>query len=69
MFCKNGSRIQEALLDPRTKELDSTIQISINAKFISRYEIPQRKIKDGDHITFFRLLAGDKESLKCLNGT
>lgn len=58
LICRNGSRIREALLDPGTEGLDPTMQISINAKFISRDEIPQRKIKDGDHITFFRLLAG-----------
>ncbi|MBM4338731.1 MAG: MoaD/ThiS family protein [Deltaproteobacteria bacterium] len=50
--------MQEALLDSRTKELDSTIQISINGKFISKDEIRQQKIEDGDHITFFKLLAG-----------
>jgi len=55
---KKGSRIQETLLDPGTQKLDPTIQISINEKFISMDEIPQRKIVDGDHITFFRLLAG-----------
>lgn len=58
LICRNGSRLREALLDPGTQKLDPTIQIRINAKFISGDEIPQRKIVDGDHITFFRLLAG-----------
>ncbi|MGA2466813.1 MAG: MoaD/ThiS family protein [Thermodesulfobacteriota bacterium] len=58
LISRNGSRVQEVLLDPGTKELDPTIQIRINTKFISRDEIPQQKIEDGDHITFFRLLAG-----------
>jgi hypothetical protein len=58
LISRNGSRIQEALLDARTGELDPTIQIGINGKFISRDEIPQQKIVDGDNVTFFRLLAG-----------
>ena len=58
LISRNGSRIQEALLDPRTGELDPAIQIGINGKFISRDQIPRQKIEDGDKVTFFRLLAG-----------
>jgi len=55
---RNGSRIQEALLDPGTVELDPTIQIRVNARFIRRDEISRENIEEGDHVTFFRLLAG-----------
>jgi sulfur carrier protein ThiS len=58
LISQKGSLVQESLLVPGTKELDPTIQIRINTKFISRDEIPQQKLEDGDHITFFRLLAG-----------
>ncbi len=55
---RKGDRIQEALLDSRTKELDLTIQIAINGKFIPRNEIPSKEIQDGDQVIFFMLLAG-----------
>ena len=53
-----GGRIQEALLDSKTKELDPTIQIGLNGKFIPRDEIHQKEIQDGDHVIFFMLMAG-----------
>jgi sulfur carrier protein ThiS len=58
LISRNGSRVQEALMDPGTRELDPTIQIQINGRFISRSEIPRQKIEEGDRITFLRLLAG-----------
>ncbi len=58
LISQKGSLVQESLLVPGTQELDPTIQIRVNTKFISRDEIRQQKIEDGDHITFFRLLAG-----------
>jgi sulfur carrier protein ThiS len=58
LISRKGGRIQEALLDSRTKELDLTIQIAINGDFIPRDKIPQKEIQDGDHVIFFMLMAG-----------
>jgi sulfur carrier protein ThiS len=55
---RNGARVQESLLDPGTQSLDPTIQIMINKKFLPKEEIPSRRINEGDHITFLKLLAG-----------
>jgi hypothetical protein len=55
---RNGSRVQEALLDPATRDLDPTIQIRINGTFVLKEEISLQEIKEEDQITFFKLLAG-----------
>jgi len=52
------SRVGEALLEGRTKVLDPTIQVMINRRFIPKEELTHRKIREGDQITFLRLLAG-----------
>jgi sulfur carrier protein ThiS len=54
----HGDRLAEALLDPRTKSIDPTIQVAINAEFVRREDIPRVGLRTGDRITFFRLLAG-----------
>ena len=55
---RNGTRLKESLLDPRTQSLDPAIQVMINKKFLPKEEIPSRPINEGDHVTFLKLLAG-----------
>jgi len=55
---RNGMRVKESLLDPRTHSLDPTIQIMVNRKFLPKEEIPSRRVKEGDLVTFLKLLAG-----------
>ena len=55
---RNGTRLKESLLDTKTQSLDPTIQVMINRKFIPKDEIPSRRIEEGDHVTFLKLLAG-----------
>ena len=54
----NGQRLAESLLDKRTKIIDPSTQIMINKKFIEVDQIQAKEIKEGDHVTFLRLLAG-----------
>jgi len=58
LIIRNGTRVQESLLDPGTQSLDPTIQIMVNQKLIPRGKTEEQKIKEGDHITFLKLLAG-----------
>jgi sulfur carrier protein ThiS len=51
-------KVKESLLDLRLKALDPTIQIMINKKLVSKDKISEEKIKEGDLVTFMRLLAG-----------
>jgi sulfur carrier protein ThiS len=55
---RNGTRVNESLLDPRTQSLDPTIQVMINKKFLPQQEISRHRIGEGDHVTFLKLLAG-----------
>lgn len=55
---RNGTRVKESLLDPRTQSLDPTIQVMVNQKFLPKEEISSRRIEEGDHVTFLKLLAG-----------
>jgi sulfur carrier protein ThiS len=55
---RNGLRIKESLLDPRTQSLDPTIQVMINKTFLRKEEIPSRRIEEGNQVTFLKLLAG-----------
>ena len=55
---RNGTRLKESLLDTGTESLDPTIQVMINKKFLPQQEIPGRRIGEGDHVTFLKLLAG-----------
>lgn len=53
-----GPKAREVLLDGEG-QLDLTIQIMVNEEgFISREELPQRKLKDGDRIRFMLLVGG-----------
>lgn len=52
------ARLKESLLDLRLKALDPTIQIMVNKKIIPREKISEETIKDGDLVTFMKLLAG-----------
>jgi sulfur carrier protein ThiS len=51
-------RVKESLLDPGTQSLDPAIQVMINRKFLPKEEIPSRRVEEGDHVTFLKLLAG-----------
>jgi hypothetical protein len=55
---RHGQRLREALLDAGTGRMDPTIQIRINGKFLLKDDIPRREIREGDHVTFLKLLAG-----------
>jgi sulfur carrier protein ThiS len=55
---RKGVRVKESLLDPGTQSLDPAIQIMINRKLLPQEEIPSRRIEEGDHVTFLKLLAG-----------
>lgn len=55
---RNGTRVKESFLDPRTQMLDPAIQVMINKKFLPKEEIPSRRIDEGDNVTFLKLLAG-----------
>jgi sulfur carrier protein ThiS len=58
LVAHSDPRVKESLLDPGTKSLDPTIQIMIKQKLIPRSQIQEQKIKEGDHVTFLKLLAG-----------
>jgi sulfur carrier protein ThiS len=58
LIARDGGRVQEALLDPGTRNLDPTIQIRINGKFVLKEEISAQEIEEDDQVTFFKLLAG-----------
>jgi sulfur carrier protein ThiS len=58
LISQHGQRVKEALLDAGTGKMDPTIQVRINGKFILRDEIPQQEIREGDQVTFLKLLAG-----------
>ena len=51
-------RVQESILDPGRGAIDPTIQIMINRKLVPKTEIQEQEVRDGDHITFLKLLAG-----------
>lgn len=51
-------RVQESILDPGRGTIDPAIQIMINRKLVPKTEIQEQEIRDGDHITFLKLLAG-----------
>ena len=55
---REGVRVKESLLDPRTQSLDPAIQIMINRQFLPQEEFSSRRIEEGDHVTFLKLLAG-----------
>jgi sulfur carrier protein ThiS len=55
---RSGVRVKESLLDPREQSLDPAIQVMINKKFLPKEEISWRRIDEGDHVTFLKLLAG-----------
>ena len=58
LICRHGRRLAEALLEAETSEMDPTIQMRINGSFILKEEIPKQEIRQGDHVTFLKLLAG-----------
>ena len=58
LIAKHGQRLEEALWEAGTKRMDPTIQMRINGSFILREEIPKQEIRQGDHVTFLKLLAG-----------
>jgi sulfur carrier protein ThiS len=55
---RHGRRVTEALLEAGTPQMDPTIQTRINGSFILKEEIPKQEIRQGDHVTFLKLLAG-----------
>jgi sulfur carrier protein ThiS len=53
-----GPKARKVLLDGEG-QLDLTIQVMVNEEgFISRDELPQRELKDGDRIRFMLLVGG-----------
>lgn len=55
---RNGVQFKESFWDSRLEALDPTIQIMINNRLIPKDKIPEEIIKDGDIVTFMKLLAG-----------
>jgi len=58
LIAHSDPRVKESLLDPRTKSLDPTIQIMVNKGLIPKDQIERKKIREGDEVTFLKLLAG-----------
>ena len=50
--------IGEAFLLERSGELDPTIQVRIDKDYLRRDDFDRSAIRDGDHVTFLRLMAG-----------
>jgi len=55
---RHGRGLAEALLEAGTQKMDPTIQIRINGSFILKEEISNQEIRQGDQVTFLKLLAG-----------
>ncbi len=55
---KYGERLIESLLDPGTHAFDPAIQIMVNRQYVGRESLHLKKMKEGDKVTFLRLLAG-----------
>jgi sulfur carrier protein ThiS len=58
LVAHSDPRVKESLLDPGTKSLDPTIQIMVNRKLVSKDQIQEQKVREGDQVTFMKLLAG-----------
>ena len=55
---KQGTKMRESLFDERTGELDSTIQVQLNGTYLNNIKLFSQNVKQGDKITFLRLLMG-----------
>ena len=55
---RHGRGLAEALLETGTQKMDPTIQMRINGSFILKEEISNQEIRQGDQVTFLKLLAG-----------
>ena len=58
LVAHSDPRVKESLLDPRTESLDPTIQIMVNRKLVSKDQIQEQKVREGEQVTFMKLLAG-----------
>ena len=58
LVAHSDPRVKESLLDPGTESLDPTIQIMFNRKLVSKDQIQKQKVREGDQVTFMKLLAG-----------
>ena len=58
LFSHYGEEIRESLWDERIDELDPTIQIKVNEKYLEAADPQTVRISENDSVTFFRLLAG-----------
>ena len=58
LILRYGETMKESLIDQETKKLDQTIQVRLNCNYLNREEMDLQELKEGDSITFLKLLAG-----------
>jgi sulfur carrier protein ThiS len=58
LIARYGLRVRESLFEHGTKCLDPAIQVMVNGKLIPPEQIHEWKIREGDRVTFMKLLAG-----------
>lgn len=58
LIAHSDPRVKESLLDPGMESLDPTIQIMVNRKLVPKDQIQEQKVREGDQVTFMKLLAG-----------
>lgn len=58
LAARQPRQVGESLMENSTQNLDPTIQITINGRFILKDEVLRQEIHEGDRIAFFKLLAG-----------
>ena len=58
LILQKDPRVKESLWEPRTNSPDPTIQIMVNQKMIPKDKVQSQAIRQGDRVTFLKLLAG-----------
>ncbi|HSR11291.1 MAG TPA: hypothetical protein VLS90_07575, partial [Thermodesulfobacteriota bacterium] len=58
LIARFDSRVRESLLDPGTGTIDPAIQVMVNGKLIARDDLSGWIFREGDRVTFMKLLAG-----------
>jgi hypothetical protein len=53
-----GRQVSEFLFKKGSRELDPTIRVRINDALLKMGDVDTEPVKDGDEVTFLRLLAG-----------
>ena len=58
MIGQHGKTLQDALQDERLGTLDPVIQVRVNERTLSRKELGNHVLTEGDRVTFMKLLSG-----------